>query len=68
MPSAAGTIVVIIGVTIALRVAWSYASTSASSATKAKTMTLISNVGLAVSGITLLATLQRITQVGGVPL
>ena len=68
MPSAAGTVVVIVGAVIALRVAWSYAATSASSRAKVKTLALISNVGLAISGVTLLATLPRITQVGGVAL
>jgi RsiW-degrading membrane proteinase PrsW (M82 family) len=68
MPSATGTLVVIVGATIALRVAWSYAATSASSMAKVKTLTLISNVGLAISAVTLLATLPRITQAGGMAL
>jgi RsiW-degrading membrane proteinase PrsW (M82 family) len=66
MPSAAGTVVVIVGAAIALRVAWSFAATSASSLARVKTLALISNVGLVISGVTLLATLPRITQVGGI--
>lgn len=66
LPSGVSTVVVLVGASIGLRVAWSYAATSASSSSRARTLTVISNVGLAISGISLIATLPRITQAAGV--
>jgi len=65
LPSGVSTVVVLVGASIGLRVAWSYAATSASSSSRARTLTVISNVGLAISGISLIATLPRITQAAG---
>jgi RsiW-degrading membrane proteinase PrsW (M82 family) len=64
--SGISTIVVLVGMTIGLRVAWAYAAKSASSASRAKTMQLISNVGLGISGLSVLASLPRITQGAGI--
>ena len=66
LPAGVSTIVVLVGVSIGLRVAWSYAATSASSASRAATTLMISNVGLAISAVALLATLPRLTQAAGV--
>jgi RsiW-degrading membrane proteinase PrsW (M82 family) len=66
VPSGVSTIVVLVCITIGLRVAWAYAAKSASSASRAKTMQLISNVGLGISGLSVLASLPRITQGAGI--
>jgi RsiW-degrading membrane proteinase PrsW (M82 family) len=65
VPSGISTIVVLVGISIGLRVAWSYAAKSASSPSREKTMRLISNVGLGISGLSVLASLPRITQGAG---
>jgi RsiW-degrading membrane proteinase PrsW (M82 family) len=66
LPPGVSTIVVLVGVSIGLRVAWSYAATSASSPSRAATTLMISNVGLAISAVALLAWLPRLTQSAGV--
>jgi pimeloyl-ACP methyl ester carboxylesterase len=66
LPSGITTIVVIVGVSIGLRVAWAYAAKSASSPGRAKTMLLISNIGLGISTLSVLASLARITQGAGI--
>jgi RsiW-degrading membrane proteinase PrsW (M82 family) len=66
LPPGVSTIVVLVGVSIGLRVAWSYAATSASSPSRAATTLMISNGGLAISAVALLASLPRLTQSAGV--
>jgi len=66
LPPGVSTIVVLAGVSIGLRVAWSYAAASASSPSRAGTMLMISNAGLAISAVALLAALPRLTQSAGV--
>jgi RsiW-degrading membrane proteinase PrsW (M82 family) len=66
VPSGVSTVIVLVGVSIGLRVAWSYAAKSASSASREKTMLLISNVGLGISGLSVVASLPRITQGAGI--
>jgi RsiW-degrading membrane proteinase PrsW (M82 family) len=66
LPPGVSTIVVLVGVSIGLRVAWSYAATSASSPSRAATTLMISNVSLAISAVALLAWLPRLTQSAGV--
>ena len=66
LPLGVSTVVVLVGVSIGLRVAWSYAATSASSPSRAGTTLMISNVGLAISAVALLAALPRLTQSAGV--
>jgi len=66
VPSGISTIVVLVGISIALRVAWSYAAKSASSPSREKTMLLISSVGLGISGLSVLVSLPRITQGAGI--
>ncbi len=65
IPSGVSTIIVMIAVSIGLRVAWAYAAKSASSSGRARTMRIVSNVGLAISGVTLIISLPRITQAAG---
>jgi len=65
LPSGAAAAIVLVGVVIGLRVALIYASRSATSATRAKTMTMVANVGLAVSAVTVVAALPHLTKQGG---
>jgi len=65
LPSGASAAIVLVGVVIGLRVALIYASRSASSATRAKTMRMVSNVGLAVSAVTVIAAVPHLTKHGG---
>ena len=61
MPTGVSTLVVLVGVSVGLRIAWSYTAKSASSQSRAKTTRLISNVGLGISLLALCAALPRIT-------
>lgn len=65
LPSGISTVVVLLGLSIGLRIAWSYAAKSASSSNRARTMQMISNVGLAISGVSVVAALPRITHAAG---
>lgn len=65
LPDGLATIVAIVGAGIGLKVALSYAARSASSAARARTMALVSTVALAISGLTVLASLPRITKAAG---
>jgi RsiW-degrading membrane proteinase PrsW (M82 family) len=65
LPSGISTVVVLLGLSTGLRIAWSYAAKSASSSNRARTMQMISNVGLAISGVSVVAALPRITQTAG---
>lgn len=66
LPDGLATIIAIVGAGIALKVALSYAARSASSETRARTMALVSTVALAISGLTVLASLPRITKTAGI--
>lgn len=65
LPPGISTVIVLIGVSIGLRVLWSYAARSASSSSRARTMQVISNVGLAISVLSIIIGLPRITRGGG---
>ncbi len=65
LPSGAAAAIVLVGVVIGLRVALIYASRAATSAARAKTMTMVANVGLAVSAVTIVAALPHLTKQGG---
>lgn len=65
LPDGLATIIAIVGAGIALKVALSYAARSASSVARARTMTLVSTVALAISGLAVLASLPRITKTAG---
>jgi RsiW-degrading membrane proteinase PrsW (M82 family) len=66
LPSGISTVIVLIGVSIGLRVLWSYAARSASSSSRARTIQIISNVGLAISVLSILIGLPRITRGAGI--
>ena len=65
LPSSAAAAIVLIGVVIGLRIALIYASRSATSASRAKTMLMVSNIGLAVSAVTVVAALPHLTKQAG---
>lgn len=65
LPDGLATIIAIVGAGIALKVALSFAARSASSATRARVMNLVSTVALAISGLAVLASLPRITKTAG---
>ena len=65
IPAGPATIIVLIGATIGLRVAFSYAAQSASAPSRARVLTLVSTVGLAISGLTMIGVLPHLTKTGG---
>src|SRR5579862_310994 len=65
IPAGTATVIVLIGATIGLRVAFSYAAKSASAPSRVRVLTLVSTIGLAVSAATMLATLPHLTKTGG---
>jgi RsiW-degrading membrane proteinase PrsW (M82 family) len=65
LPAGPAALVMLIGVGIGLKVALSYAAKSASSVARTRVMTLVSTVALAISVVTLIGTLPRITQTAG---
>jgi len=67
LPEGPSTLIVIIGAAIGLKVALTYASRSASDAARTRVMNLVSTVGLAISVLTVIASMPRITKAGGVP-
>lgn len=65
LPDGPSALIVIVAAAVGLKVALSYAAKSASSAARARVMNLVSTVALAISGLTVLASLPRITKAGG---
>lgn len=65
LPDGPAALIVIVGAVIGLKVMMSYAARSASSAARARVMNLVSTVALAISGLTVLASLPRITKAAG---
>jgi RsiW-degrading membrane proteinase PrsW (M82 family) len=65
LPSTVCTLIVLIGVTGGLRVLWAFAARSASSAARARTMLMVSNIGLGISVLSILVGLPRITHAAG---
>jgi RsiW-degrading membrane proteinase PrsW (M82 family) len=68
MPAGIGTIVVLFGTGIVLKLAWTISSKAASSAERARFALLMSNVGLIVAALSALAALPRLTRAGGLGL
>ncbi len=68
LPSGVSTVIVMIGVSAGLRVLWAFTARSASSASRVRTARILSNVGLAVSLLSLIVALPRITAAGGLTL
>lgn len=65
LPDGPAAMIALVGAGIGLKVALSYAARSASSAARTRMMTLVSTVGLAISGLIVLASLPRITKAAG---
>jgi RsiW-degrading membrane proteinase PrsW (M82 family) len=61
-------VIVMLGMGIALKVTWIYVARSASSASRTRITTLLANTGLAISAITVIAALPRLTKSSGVGL
>lgn len=68
LPAEITTVIVMMGMTIALRVLWRYAVQGATTSSRIRIATTISNAGLAISAIMVIAALPRITQAAGVGL
>ena len=68
LPGTASTVIVMVGMGVLLRVTWAYVSRSAASAARTRMTMMISSVGLAISTLTLLAALPRLTKAGGMEL
>ena len=65
MPSAIATAIVLAGVVIALRVLMVFTARTASSETRARVLTTVSTIGIAVSAVTIVASLPHLTKSGG---
>jgi RsiW-degrading membrane proteinase PrsW (M82 family) len=61
----AATVIVMVGMGIFLRVTWMYMACSSSSAARLRMTSIISSVGLAISALTVLAALPRLTKAAG---
>ena len=68
MPAGVGTSVVMIGMGIVLKLAWTISSKSASSAERARFALLMSNIALIVAALSALAALPRLTRGAGLGL
>lgn len=68
MPTGLSTAIVILGMAIGLKVVWAYVARSASSEARTRVTTLISNVGLVISSLAVIAALPRLSKAGGVEL
>jgi hypothetical protein len=65
MPEGPSTLVVLAGAVIGLKVALTYASRAASDAARTRVMNLVSTIALAISVLTVIASLPRITKLAG---
>ena len=68
LPPGLSTALVMLGMGIGLKVAWTYVARSASSASRTRIAALLSNVGLALSTVAVIAALPRLTKNAGVGL
>jgi RsiW-degrading membrane proteinase PrsW (M82 family) len=66
LPPGISTAIVMLGMVIALRVAWTYVARSATSASRTRITTLMSNAGLAISAVAIAVALPRLTKTSGV--
>jgi len=66
LPPGISTAIVMLGMGIALRVAWTYVPRSATSASRTRITTLMSNAGLAISAVAIAVALPRLTKTSGV--
>jgi RsiW-degrading membrane proteinase PrsW (M82 family) len=65
LPSALATAIVLVGVVVALRVLMLYSARSATAAGRARVLMLVSTAGIAISGVTVVASLPHLTATGG---
>lgn len=65
LPDGPAAIIALVGAGIGLKVALSYSARSASSAARTRAMNVVSTMALAVSGLTVLASLPRLTRAAG---
>ena len=65
MPDGPSTLIVLVGAAIGLKVALTYASRAASDVARTRVMNLISTIALAISALTVIASLPRITKLAG---
>jgi RsiW-degrading membrane proteinase PrsW (M82 family) len=68
LPTGVSSAVVMLGMGFALKVVWIFVARSAGSASRARVMTLMSNVGLGISALAVIAALPRLSKAGGVEL
>jgi RsiW-degrading membrane proteinase PrsW (M82 family) len=68
LPTGLSSAIVMFGMAIGLKVVWTYVARSARSETRARITTLISNVGLGISTLAVIAALPRLSKAGGVEL
>lgn len=68
IPAGVGTTVVLFGMGIVLKVAWTISSKSTGSAERARFALLMSNVGLIIATLSALAALPRLTKAAGIEL
>jgi len=68
MPQGLSTALVMVGMGVALKLTWTYVGRSASSTRRAHIATLLSNCGLAMAALTVIAAVPRLTKAGGVSL
>jgi RsiW-degrading membrane proteinase PrsW (M82 family) len=68
IPAGIGTSVVLIGMGVVLKLAWTITSRSANSAERARFNLLMSNVGLIIATLSALAALPRLTKAAGLEL
>ncbi len=65
LPAAVATGVVLGGVLIGLRILMIFSARSAGTATRARVLTIVATVGLAISAVTVVASLPHLTSTGG---
>jgi RsiW-degrading membrane proteinase PrsW (M82 family) len=68
LPSGFSTAIVMVGMGFSLKVIWTYVARSATSASRTRIATLMSNIGLAISALAVIAALPRLTKTSGVGL
>jgi RsiW-degrading membrane proteinase PrsW (M82 family) len=68
LPTGLSSAIVMFGMAIGLKVVWTYVARSATSASRTRITTLMSNVGLGISTLAVIAALPRLSKAGGVEL
>jgi RsiW-degrading membrane proteinase PrsW (M82 family) len=68
LPTGLSSAIVMLGMAIGLKVVWTYVARSATSASRTRITALMSNVGLGISTLAVIAALPRLSKTGGVEL